>query len=77
MKFNSVENAEVFLEKQVNWCLENGDKDFSMWRNGKELIAASDDNDIYWIMYRDELKIQGYRRVFRMIDGKQVSAFNI
>lgn len=73
MKYNSVDNAEVFLREQVKWCLDNGYKDFSIWSNGKELECVTDDNDITMVMKRGELKTKGYWRAFRMVDGKQVS----
>lgn len=73
MKYNSVENAEVFLQEQVAWCLANGYNDFSVWSNGKELWCLLDDNDLMSAMQRGELKKKGYWRAFRMVDGKQVS----
>lgn len=73
MKYNSVENAEVFLKEQIAWCLANGYKDFSVWSNGDELCAVLDNNDIATVMHRGELKTKGYWRAFRMVDGKQVS----
>ena len=73
MKYNSIENAERFLKEQIEWCLINGYKNFSIWSNGKELVCALDNNDISWIILRGELKTKGYWRTFRMIEGKQVS----
>lgn len=73
MKYNSVENAEVFLKEQVEWALKNGYKNMSVWSNGKELQCVVDDNDIATAMYRGELKYKGYWRAFRMVDGQQVS----
>lgn len=73
MKYNSVENAEVFLKEQVEWALANGYKDFSVWSNGKELQAVLDTNEISWALVRGELKIKGYWRAFRMVNGEQVS----
>lgn len=73
MKYNSIENAEKFLKEQVEWCLTNGYKNFSVWSNGKELQCVLDDNDIATAMIRGELKHKGYWRAFMMVDGKQVS----
>ena len=73
MKYNSVENAETFLREQVEWVLRNGYKDFSIWSNGKELVALLDDNDIVTAMERGRLKYNGYWRAFRMVNGEQVS----
>ena len=55
-KYNSVENAETFLKEQIEWCLANGYKDFSVWSNGKELQCVLDNNDIATAMRRGELK---------------------
>lgn len=73
MKYNSVENAENFLNEQINWCLSNGYKNFSVWSNGEELQCVLDDNDIITAMMRGELKRKNYWRAFRMINGEQVS----
>lgn len=73
MKYNSVENAERFLREQVEWCLANGYKDFSVWSNGEDLQCVLDNNDIAMAMRRGELKTKNYWRAFRMVNGKQVS----
>ena len=72
-KYNSVENAETFLKEQVAWCLANEYKNFSIFSNGEELQCVLDNNDICEIMRRGELKTKGYWRVFRMVNGTQVS----
>lgn len=72
-KYNSVENAETFLKEQIEWCLTNGYKSFSVWSNGKELQCVLDNNDFATALRRGELKSKNYWRAFRMVDGVQVS----
>lgn len=72
-KYNSVENAEKFIEEQVAWCLTNGYKDFTIWSNGKELQAVTDDNDFASVFRRGELKTTGYWKALQIVNGKQVS----
>ena len=76
MKYNSVENAEKFLQDQIKWCKENGYLNFSIWSNGKELRCLGDSNDIGDIFARVEAQREGYWRAFRMIDGVQVSVIS-
>lgn len=73
MKYNSVENAEVFLKEQIEWALKNGYPNFSVWSNGKELQAIVDDDDFVLSMMRGELRFKGYWKAFQMVNGKQVS----
>ena len=72
IKYNSVENAEQFLNDQIEFALKNH-IDFSVWSNGVELQAIPDTNELMPILDRAELKNKGYWRAFRMVDGKQVS----
>lgn len=72
-KYNSVENAETFLKEQIEWCLANGYKDFSIWSNGKELQCLLDNDDLATALRRGELKHNNYWRAFRMVNGVQVS----
>ena len=70
MKYNSVENAERFLQDQMNWCIANGYKDFSIWSNGEELMCLSDDtNDLGMIFSKVDAQRKGFWRAFRMVNG--------
>lgn len=72
MKYNSVENAKQFIEEQIQWCKDNGYKNFSIWSNGKELQAMIDDNDIVTSMERGRLKTNGYWKAIWFENGYQV-----
>lgn len=72
-KFNSIENAEAFLEWNINFAKLNNILDFTIWSNGEELFAIVDNNDIATAMKRGELKYKGFWKAFKWENGHQVS----
>ena len=72
MKYNSIENAEQFITEQVAWCKMNHYGDFTIWSNGKELVAMLDNNDLSLAMRRGELKSKGYWKALQFVNGYQV-----
>ena len=75
VKFNSVDNAEEFLKWNLEFAKLNNILNFTIWSNGKDLVAIPDDNNIANIMQRGELKYKGYWKAFLFENGHQVSLF--
>lgn len=73
IKFNSIENAEAFLKWNLDFARLNRIMNFTIWSNGKELVALADDNNITTVMKRGELKYKGFWKAFIYENGHQVS----
>lgn len=73
IKFNSIENAQAFLKWNLDFAQLNRIMNFTIWSNGKELVAIADDNDIATVMKRGELKYKGFWKAFVYENGHQVS----
>lgn len=72
MKYNAIENAEQFIKDQVEWVKANGYKDFTIWSNGKELVAKLDSNDIASTFQNVDLKNAGYWKAMQFVNGYRV-----
>ena len=76
MKYNSIENAERFIADQINYCKTNGDQNFTIWSNGKELRACVDTvtgkKPIEEAFRNGELKTNGYWKAIIFRNGYRV-----
>ena len=73
IQFNSIENAEAFLKWNLSFAKINNILNFTIWSNGKELIAIPDNKDISNVMKRGEVKYKGFWKAFIYENGHQVS----
>ena len=70
MKYNDLKNAERFISDQISWAKANGYGDFTIWCNGKELVAIIDSNDIATVIMRGRLKTEGYWKLIVFENGE-------
>lgn len=72
MKYNSVENAQVFITEQIEWCEANRHENFTIWSNGKELEAKLDE-DTFWDEVKDKELIEaGFWKAIQYRNGHRV-----
>ncbi len=72
MKYNSIENAEVFIKEQIEWALGNGYQNFTIYSNGEELRALIDNKDIALIFAKLDLEREGYWKAVQFVNGHRV-----
>ena len=72
MKYNSIENAEVFITEQIALVKANGYKDFTIWSNGKQLRAKLDTSDIENKFQDFDFEREGYWKAIRFENGHRV-----
>ena len=73
VQFNSIENAEEFLKWNLDFAKLNNILNFTIWSNGKELVAIYDDKDIASVMQRGEIKYKGFWKAFIFENGHQIT----